>query len=208
MSMTHSVCSPSCSGRYAEPLPPHHRQLWRSPTLGRTFTRRHGRHGGKTGWKITFHFTSKPDMRLIATSSPRLLAATTRSPIVITAAASPRRELSWQQRWRAFKFNMKEKKAQLGNVPPFAQILAAAAAVRAALQPLYDVAAALQLRWEQFNETYNQFLAEETKEKWTWAKRNRKEMAFLDAIPPYVFGKLPMRWPYLLLCLHPSKLDP
>ena len=34
---------------------------------------------------------------------------------------------------------------------------------------------------------YNQFLAEETKQKWTWAKRNAKELALLQEVPPYIF---------------------
>lgn len=33
---------------------------------------------------------------------------------------------------------------------------------------------------------YEQYLAEETKERWSWEKRHRKELALLERIPPYI----------------------
>lgn len=35
-------------------------------------------------------------------------------------------------------------------------------------------------------EDYEQYLAYETKSRWSWEKRNRKELAFLHSIPPYI----------------------
>ena len=97
--------------------------------------------------------------------------------------------MSLQQRWRALKFNVKDQKARLAQLPPFLALVAAAEAVRRALAPAYALAAALGQRWSDVNEAYNQFLAEETKKKWTWSKRNKKEMALLKTVPHYVFGK-------------------
>jgi hypothetical protein len=109
--------------------------------------------------------------------------------LVISAAAEPRREMSLQQRIRAFKFAVEEKNKQVATSPPVLTILAAIAAVRATLQPLFTLVAKLQQRWEAVGEAYNQFLAEETKSKWTWSKRNKKELALLAAFPPYTLGK-------------------
>lgn len=33
---------------------------------------------------------------------------------------------------------------------------------------------------------YEQYLAEETKDRWSWEKRHRQEMALLQSIPPYI----------------------
>jgi len=107
----------------------------------------------------------------------------------VVAAAEPRREMSFQQRIRALKFAVEEKKKQLATSPPVLAILAANAAVHAALQPLFTLLAKLQQQWEEVGEAYNQFLAEETKSKWTWSKRNKKELALLAAFPPYTLGK-------------------
>lgn len=45
-------------------------------------------------------------------------------------------------------------------------------------------------RFNEWKETciadYEQYLAEETKERWSWEKRHRKEMALLQSIPPYI----------------------
>ncbi len=97
--------------------------------------------------------------------------------------------MSLQQRIRAFKFAVEEKKKQLASSPPISTIVAAIAAVRAAFQPLFDLLSKLQEQWEAVGEAYNQFLAEETKSKWTWSKRNKKELALLAAFPPYTLGK-------------------
>jgi hypothetical protein len=98
--------------------------------------------------------------------------------------------MSLQQRIRAFKFAVEEKKKALATSPPISSILAAIAALRAALQPVFDIITKLQQQWEAVGEAYNQFLAEETKSKWTWAKRNKKELALLAAFPPYALGKM------------------
>lgn len=108
---------------------------------------------------------------------------------MVAAAAEPRREMSLQQRIRAFKFAVEEKKKELATSPPISILLAAIAAVRAALQPLFEFLSKLQQQWEAVSEAYNQFLAEETKSKWTWSKRNKKELALLAAFPPYTLGK-------------------
>jgi hypothetical protein len=105
--------------------------------------------------------------------------------LAVTASASPRREMSLQQRWRAFKFAVEDKKKELATAPPVAALLAALAAVRAALQPLYDLMEAFRIRREAYTEAYNQFLADETRVKWTWAKKNRKELDLLAEFPAY-----------------------
>ena len=98
--------------------------------------------------------------------------------------------MSLQQRLRAFKFAVEDKKQQISKSPPVAAVLGVIAAVRAAFQPLSDAIAALKQRWESMCEDYNQFLAEETKKKWTWSKRNRQELEFLAGFPGYAFGKI------------------
>ncbi len=35
--------------------------------------------------------------------------------------------------------------------------------------------------------SYNQFMAEETKRKWTWSKIYSKELELWAAVPPYIF---------------------
>lgn len=105
--------------------------------------------------------------------------------VAVAASASPRPEMSLQQRLRALKFAVEDKKKALAAAPPVAALLAALAAIRAALQPLHDLAAALRARREAWTEDYNQFLAEETRVKWTWAKRNRKELDLLAQFPTY-----------------------
>lgn len=66
------------------------------------------------------------------------------------------------------------------------------------MQPLYDLLESLRLRWQNEVDTYNQFIAEETKEKWAWSKRYQKELNFWAAIPGYILGKYqspsPWRW--------------
>jgi hypothetical protein len=110
---------------------------------------------------------------------------------VAAAGAEPRREMSLQQKIRAFKFAVEERKKESAKSPPIAAILAVVAAVQAALQPLFNLIAQLQQQGEAISEAYNQFLAEETKSKWTWSKRNKKELALLAAFPPYTLGKKP-----------------
>lgn len=117
------------------------------------------------------------------------IAALSRRRLVISATSSPGRDLSLNQRWRSFKFNMGEKKARVLQLPPFAALVALAAAARRMVQPLYDLYAASQQKRLEISEIYNQFLAEETKKRWTWSKKNKKELALLQAVPPFVFGE-------------------
>lgn len=97
--------------------------------------------------------------------------------------------MSLQQRWRALKFAVEDKKKELATLPPVTAIVNAIAAVRAALQPIFDAIVLLQKRWEVLGDNYNQFLAEETKEKWTWSKKNKQELVLLAAFPPYALGR-------------------
>jgi hypothetical protein len=116
----------------------------------------------------------------------RLPARPATTPAVL-AAAHPGNRMTLQQRWRALQFRIKDTQMAILHSPPLAALAAALAALRAKLQPLYAFAAACQARLDQLNEDYNQFLAEETKRRWTWSKRNAKELVFWQAVPPYIF---------------------
>jgi len=98
--------------------------------------------------------------------------------------------MSLQQRIRALKFNIQERQARLLELPPFAALVAVAVTVRRLSQPLFDLYEEFQRHWMGLQEAYNQFLAEETKRRWTWSKRNKKEMELLQTVPPYVLGAL------------------
>lgn len=43
-----------------------------------------------------------------------------------------------------------------------------------------------RVRKDAWIEAYEQYLAEETKERWSWEKRHRNELALLESIPPYI----------------------
>lgn len=101
--------------------------------------------------------------------------------------ASSRRGMSSQQRWRAFKFNVKDKINHLKTVPPLSTVIAAMAAFHRAMQPVYNAIEALNASWITVQSEYNQFIAEETKRKWTWSNRNKKELELLESIPIYIF---------------------
>ncbi|PSC67869.1 putative magnesium transporter NIPA9 isoform A [Micractinium conductrix] len=107
-----------------------------------------------------------------------------------TPAPSPAqrraRELSLQQRWRAVKFALKEATQQLGHLPPVAALLAAMGALNARMQPLYDAWAVVKRKEEDLLESYNTFLAEETKRQWSWSKRYAKELEWWSHVPPFV----------------------
>ena len=76
--------------------------------------------------------------------------------------------MSLVQRWRALKFAVEDKKKEIALLPPITLV---------------------QQRSEALAEDYNQFLAEETKDKWTWSKINKKELVLLASFPPYALGK-------------------
>jgi hypothetical protein len=75
-----------------------------------------------------------------------------RRALVVAAAAAPGGGMSLQQRWRALKFSIQDQRAKLAQAPPVAAVAAAVAALRARLQPLYDLAAALAAWQESLNE--------------------------------------------------------
>ena len=105
----------------------------------------------------------------------------------------PPQQMSFSQRWRAFKFAVKDKKQEIAGYPPFTTIAAAVAAIRALFQPLFDLIVALQKQLETVRENYNQFLAEETKKKWSWSKKNKQEAELLAQVPGYVLGKMDIK---------------
>lgn len=94
--------------------------------------------------------------------------------------------MSAQQRWRAFKFAVKDKMTELSELSVIKSFLSMIAAVQLRLKPLYDLFDRCQRWWKAVNEEYNQFIALETKEKWTWSKMYSKELALLASIPPYL----------------------
>jgi hypothetical protein len=103
------------------------------------------------------------------------------------APPPPGREPSFEQRLRSLRFALDARAARLASSPPLAAAAALAAALAARLAPLAALRAAWQRRADAAREDYNQFLAEETRRKWTWSKRNVAELALLNAVPPYAF---------------------
>ena len=97
--------------------------------------------------------------------------------------------MSLVQRWRALKFAVEDKKKEIALLPPIVAVLQTIARIRASLQPVFDAITLVQQRSEALAEDYNQFLAEETKDKWTWSKINKKELVLLASFPPYALGK-------------------
>lgn len=121
--------------------------------------------------------------------SHRLAAKKRFTAPIAAAASSPRNDMTLHQRLRAIQFAIKDKRQAIAQSPPIVAVLAAIAAVRAKLQPLYDLIAALQAKLDVLNEDYNQFIAQETKRKWTWSKRFAKELTFWQSVPPYLYCK-------------------
>lgn len=99
-----------------------------------------------------------------------------------------RRSLSVQQRWRAFQFHMKEQREKLATLPPMLQLFNLMAALRKYIKPVLDAVEKCKATWENMGEMYEQYLAEETRSRWTWEKKNRKELELFGRIPPYIFG--------------------
>ena len=95
------------------------------------------------------------------------------------------RSLSMQQRWRSFQLHMKALQKRLVDEVAW---------IRAMVQWYDSSVLSPYRRWmehiesmkEVVREDYEQYLAEETKERWSWEKRNRKEIALLERIPPYI----------------------
>lgn len=102
------------------------------------------------------------------------------------ASATPKRSLSSQQRLRALKFAIKDKMTELSQLAVIQAITSMIAAAQSRLKPISDLYDRYQQWWKSINEEYNQFIALETKEKWTWSKMYSKELAFLRSIPPYI----------------------
>ncbi|KAI7837773.1 hypothetical protein COHA_008402 [Chlorella ohadii] len=94
--------------------------------------------------------------------------------------------MSGIQRWRAFKFAVKEWAERMSHVPAIAAVLAALAAVRRQLQPLYDAAAWAEKQWADLLLLYNAFVAEETKRLWHWSRRFPKEAEVWSAVPQFM----------------------
>ena len=99
------------------------------------------------------------------------------------------RRLSMQQKMRALWFRLEELKAKAASLPPFASILSLLAALKVQMKPLFDLLEDLESKKQDLIETYEQYLAEETKLRWNWEKKNQKEIVLLRSIPPYIFGE-------------------
>ncbi len=61
-----------------------------------------------------------------------------------------------------------------------------ATTVDGVLLPVRARRAAFDERFAAFLEDYEQYVAMETKARWSWEKRHRKELAMLASIPPYI----------------------
>jgi hypothetical protein len=98
----------------------------------------------------------------------------------ILGIVNERKQLSIQQRYRTLILTLKS----FARSNEFIQNVSSA--VHRVLAPL--VAKKVQMdRWfEAYLEDYEQYLAMETKERWSWEKRNRKEAELLHSIPPFV----------------------
>jgi len=91
-----------------------------------------------------------------------------------------KKQLSLSQRYRALVLTVQA----YARTSPFLQQLGAQ--VGRLLEPLRERKAALDASFASFMESYEQYLAMETKARWSWEKRHRKEMALLASIPPYI----------------------
>jgi hypothetical protein len=94
-----------------------------------------------------------------------------------------------QQKMRALWFRLEELKAKAASLPPFAFIMSLFAALKVQMKPFFDLLEDLESKKQELIEKYEQYLAEETKLRWNWEKKNQKEIALLKSIPPYIFGK-------------------
>jgi len=108
----------------------------------------------------------------------------------VSGLHSRSRRLSMQQKLRALRFSLEELKGKAAKLPPFASVISLLAALKVKMKPLLDLLEELERKKEDLIETYEQYLAEETKLRWNWEKKNHKEIALLKSIPPYIFGAL------------------
>ena len=98
----------------------------------------------------------------------------------ILGIVDQRKRLSAQQRYRAWVLTVQ---AFARNNALIQQV---AAVIDRVLAPLRAKKASFDDTFAVFLEDYEQYLAMETKARWSWEKRNRKEMALLASIPPYI----------------------
>lgn len=109
--------------------------------------------------------------------------------VMVRASMSPQRRMSMKQRMRAWKYAIEDQRQKLMSQPPLSYVVAAVIAVRQRLQPIFDLLEKLQTEWEKLLEVYSQYIAEESKSKWAWSKRYRKELTFWAAVPQYILGE-------------------
>ncbi|KAI8113117.1 hypothetical protein M9435_003123 [Picochlorum sp. BPE23] len=101
------------------------------------------------------------------------------------AMTSKGASLSMKQRWRAIGLYLEALRQHL--VEHVAVIRALVAWYQKHVAGPYGVLADRYTRMkEDIVQEYEQYLADETKSRWSWEKRNRKELAFLHSIPPYI----------------------
>ena len=101
------------------------------------------------------------------------------------AMTSKGASLSMKQRWRAIGLYLEALREHL--VEHVAVIKVMVAWYQKHVAGPYGVLADRYTRMkEDIVQEDEQYLAEETKSRWSWEKRNRKELAFLHSIPPYI----------------------
>jgi hypothetical protein len=98
----------------------------------------------------------------------------------ILGIVDQRKHLSMQQRYRALVLTLQ------AFVRSNALLQQLASSVDGIFTPLRAKKAAFDDRLATVLEDYDQYLAMETKARWSWEKRHRKEMAMLASIPPFI----------------------
>ena len=115
-----------------------------------------------------------------APSAPSAPSSSPSSFSSILGIVNQKKQLSLNQRYRALVLTVQA----YARTSPFLQQLGAQ--VGRLLEPLRERKAAMDASFASFMESYEQYLAMETKARWSWEKRHRKEMALLASIPPYI----------------------
>ena len=98
----------------------------------------------------------------------------------ILGIVDQRKQLSMQQRYRALVLTIQ---AFVRNNTLLQQL---ATSIDGVLRPLRARKAAFDDAFAAYMEDYEQYLAMETKARWSWEKRHRKELAMLASIPPFI----------------------
>ena len=179
---------PSTSSFLASPVPQRHRTRGSHGALSSLMPT--GKHISTLLYahsdRVSPGDADEDDATITSSSSPLSSAAGTTVSFEGEEAASilgvvnKRKQLSMQQRYRALVLTL-QATARNNTL-----LHAIVSAVQTSMAPLMAKKQQLDARIASFLEDYDQYIAMETKARWSWEKRNRKEMALLYSIPPFI----------------------